>query len=205
MLASTEAAQNRGSVQPVNSQPVCGSVRVMFWLASFQLPFRSLCTSSASLLVEWRNRGRGNFSIHTHTHVNKREMVTWKRALAHVSFSFTYPLTAGVVWDHRWLHNQFPPFFSVFHCPLGLSELQACLFLDFVFPPLFLSALSSSPFHCILQDGFVQIWWTGNMSIPLQFPSLYDGRELFVWSDCLLDFGTDLVTWSLNELRISLR
>ena len=31
----------------------------------------------------------------------------------------------------------------------------------------------------------------GDMSIPLQFESLYDGQELFVWSDCLLDFGTD--------------
>ena len=44
--------------------------------------------------------------------------------------------------------------FSVFHCPLGLGELQACPFPDVVFPPLPLSAWSSSPFHCVLQDGF---------------------------------------------------
>ena len=47
-------------------------------------------------------------------------------------------------------------FLSVFHCPLGLGELQACPFSDVVFPPLPLSALSSSPFHCALRDGFRQ-------------------------------------------------
>ena len=46
--------------------------------------------------------------------------------------------------------------FPVLHCPLGLAEVQACPFPDVVFPPLPLSALSSSPFHCALQDGFGQ-------------------------------------------------
>ena len=31
------------------------------------------------------------------------------------------------------------------------------------------------------------------MSIPLQTASLYDGQEVFVWSDCLLDVGTDFL------------
>ena len=31
------------------------------------------------------------------------------------------------------------------------------------------------------------------MTIPLQFASLYDGQEVFVWSDCLLDLGTDFL------------
>ena len=30
----------------------------------------------------------------------------------------------------------------------------------------------------------------GDMSIPLQFVFLNDG-QVFVWSDCLLDLGTD--------------
>ena len=47
-------------------------------------------------------------------------------------------------------------FFPVLHCPLGLAELQACPFPGVVFPPLPMSALSSSPFHCALQDGFGQ-------------------------------------------------
>ena len=46
--------------------------------------------------------------------------------------------------------------FPLFSSPLGLGELQACPFPDVVFPPLPLSALSSSPFHCALQDGFGQ-------------------------------------------------
>ena len=31
------------------------------------------------------------------------------------------------------------------------------------------------------------------MTITLQFASLYGGQEVFVWSDCLLHFGTDLI------------
>ena len=29
------------------------------------------------------------------------------------------------------------------------------------------------------------------MTIPLQFASIYDGQAVFVWSNCLLDLGTD--------------
>ena len=38
--------------------------------------------------------------------------------------------------------------------------------------------------------------------IPLQFAPLYDGQEVFVWSDCLLDLGMDflVVIWSLYEM-----
>ena len=52
--------------------------------------------------------------------------------------------------------TSFLHFFPVLHCPLGLGELQACPFPDVVFSPLPLSALSSSRFHCALQDGFGQ-------------------------------------------------
>ena len=31
------------------------------------------------------------------------------------------------------------------------------------------------------------------MTIRLQFASLYDGQEVFMWSDCLLDLGTDFL------------
>ena len=31
------------------------------------------------------------------------------------------------------------------------------------------------------------------MTIPLQFVSLYDGQEVFVWSSYLLDLGTDFL------------
>ena len=68
-----------------------------------------------------------------------------------------------------------------------------CPFPDVVFPHLLLSALSSSALHCALEDGFGQTWWMGDMSIPLHFASLYDGQEVFMWSNCLLDLGTDFL------------
>ena len=35
------------------------------------------------------------------------------------------------------------------------------------------------------------------MTIPLQFASLYDGQEVFVWSDYLLDPGTDFLVGNM--------
>ena len=65
-----------------------------------------------------------------------------------------YPLTARTIGAPRMISPPVP----VRHCPLGLGELQACSFHDVVFPPLPLSALSSSCFHCALQDSFGQTW-----------------------------------------------
>ena len=70
--------------------------------------------------------------------------------------SIIYPLTARVVGAPQIICNQFPPFSPVLYCPLGLGKLQACPFPDVVFRLLPLSALSSFPFHCALQDGFGQ-------------------------------------------------
>ena len=68
------------------------------------------------------------------------------RKMATSTFTFTSPIPSsqGLLGHHRWLHSQFPPILSVLHCPLGLGELQAYPFPDIVFPPLLLSALSSS-------------------------------------------------------------
>ena len=66
------------------------------------------------------------------------------------------PLTARVVGAPQIILQTIFSIFPVFHCPLGLAELQACPFPDDVFPPLPLSTLSSFPFHCALQDGFGQ-------------------------------------------------
>ena len=68
-------------------------------------------------------------------------------------------LSSHLSFKGRWgttddFATRFFHFFPVFHCPLGLGELQACPFPNVVFPPLSLSALSSFPFHCALQDGF---------------------------------------------------
>ena len=39
------------------------------------------------------------------------------------------------------------------------------------------------------------------MSIPLYFASLYDGQQVFVWSDCLLDLGTDIFVGNMVFVR----
>ena len=85
--------------------------------------------------------------------------------------------------------------FSLF--PTALLDLEVCPFSNVVFPPLPLSALSSSPLHWALQDGFGQTWWIGDIFIPQQFASLYNGHEVFVWSDRLLDLGMDFLVCNM--------
>ena len=67
-----------------------------------------------------------------------------------------YPLTARVVWAPQMISQPVSSIFPVLLCPLGLEELQAFPFPDVAVPPLPLSASSSSPFRCALQDGFGQ-------------------------------------------------
>ena len=112
-----------------------------------------------------------------------------------------YPLTARVIEAPQMIFQPVSSIFPVLCCPLRLGKLPACPFSDVVFPPLPPSALSSSPFHCALQDGFGQICLTGDMTIPLQFASLYDRQEVFVWSDCLLDLGTDFLVGNIAFVR----
>ena len=38
----------------------------------------------------------------------------------------------------------------------------------------------------------------GDVTIPLQFASLYDGQGVFMWSDCLLDLGTDFLVGNIG-------
>ena len=63
-----------------------------------------------------------------------------------------YPLTARVVGAPQMILQSIFSIFPVLYCPLGLAELQVCPFPDIVFLPLPLSALSSFPFHCALQE-----------------------------------------------------
>ena len=43
------------------------------------------------------------------------------------------------------------------------------------------------------------------MTIPLQFASLYQGQEVFMWSDCLLDLGTDFRVSNVVFVRDALQ
>ena len=96
----------------------------------------------------------------------------------------------GTTDDFATSFFHFPPFSTDLW---DLANSRPVHSSDVIFPPLPLSALSSSPFQCALQDGFGQTCWMGDMTIPLQFASLYNGQEVFVWSDCLLDLGMDFL------------
>ena len=119
-------------------------------------------------------------------------------------FTFTYSLVAWVVGAPR-MTSQPVSSISFFFSPLpsgtwrtpGLSIPWCCL------PIFFLSALSSSPFHCALQGGF--------------WPGLRNGRRPNHFSLRLLTMirrsscdpiacwisvrSSSLVTWSLYEMR----
>ena len=83
---------------------------------------------------------------HTHTHTHTQTIII-----------IIYPLSARVVGAPEMISQ---PVSSIFvpalYCPMGLGELQASPFPNLVVPPLPLSALSSSPIQCALQDGFGQ-------------------------------------------------
>ena len=68
-------------------------------------------------------------------------------------------------------------------------------------------AQSSAIAFCALQDVFGLTWWTGNMSVPLQFASLYDGQEVFCVPIACWIFAltSSLVTWSLYEMHSNVR
>ena len=107
--------------------------------------------------TEWINHFDGVFSEAMETRDETYDEILDVEISEFIIIITIYPLTARVVGAPQMiLQPVFSPFFLVLHCPLGPAELQACPFPDVVFPPLFLSALSSSPFHCALQDGFGQ-------------------------------------------------
>ena len=115
----------------------------------------------------------------------------WVTIIIIIIIIIIYPLTARVVGAPQVYSQTVSSIFPYFPLPSGTWRIQACSFPDVVFPPLPLSALSSSPFHYALQDGFGQTWWTGDMTIPLQFVFLYDLRVL-VRSSC-----GPIACWSL--------
>ena len=192
------AWEDLGRLTTIYSSPVLFFFSLsFFWRRDYLI--HTNCTRPGSVhsyLVSWDDCGRvfpdelhvSLFPDHLHLSLN-----CW----GHWGTTITYSLTMGVIGAPQITSQPISPFFSVLHGLLGLGELQAYAFPDLVFPPLFLSTLSSSPLHCSWQDGFWHSWGIGDMSIPLQFASLYDGQELFVWSDFLLSLGTDFLFGNL--------
>ena len=146
------------------------------------LPWASVCASYSHITFSW-----GTFSClqlrqrpYTwHLHNKIFAFIFWCVVCFVIIIIIIKPLTVRVVGAPRWFCNQFSPFFPVLHCPLGLAELQACPFPDVVFPPLPLSALSSSPFHPALHDHttavFVSLRWSGGLHVVRMPPGSWHG------------------------------
>ena len=109
-----------------------------------------------------------------------------------------YPLTVRVVGAPQMISQPVSSIFPCFSLPSGtwrtpgLSIPWCCLPTSSSVCLVFLSS-----FHCALQDGFGKTWWTGNMTIPLQFTFLYDRQEISVRTNCLLDLGTDFLVGNI--------
>ena len=86
----------------------------------------------------------------------------------------------------RWFHNQFPPFFPCSPLPSwtwrtpGLSIPWCCL------PTSSSVCLVFFPLSLCLARWFWPHLMNERHDHTLQFASLYDRQEIFVWSDCLL-------------------
>ena len=94
-----------------------------------------------------------------------------KMALAKHIFTFTYSLTAGVVGAPQMTSQPVSSILLSSPLPSGICQTPGLSIPSCYLPTsffLFLSALSSSPFHCALQAGFGQTWWTGDMAISLK-------------------------------------
>ena len=107
------------------------------------------------------------------------------------------PLTARVVGAPQMISQ---PVFSVFPCsPLpsgtcrtpGLSSPLCCR------PTSSPACLVFFPLSLCLAGWFWPDLINGNMTIPLQFVSLYNRQEVFVRSNCLLDLGKDFLVGNM--------
>ena len=119
------------------------------------------------------------------------------------ALTFTFPLAETVVGAPPMTSQ---PVFSIFPCsPLpsgtwqtpGLSIPRCCL------PTSFSVCLVFFFFSLCLARWFSQDLMTGRhvRSLSLQFASSYDGQEVFVWPDCLLDLGTNFLVGNMVFVR----
>ena len=128
------------------------SVGVKPAATSFVKDGSMVLTQHSSLTFGSRKADRANSG---HTSVNRfcwRFMTKIQSLCLHLHLC----LKRGLLGTTNDFTTSLLQFLDLFLCTLELVELQARPFPDVVFQPLLLSALSSSPFHCALQDGFDQ-------------------------------------------------
>ena len=119
------------------------------------------------------------------------------------SLTFTYPLTARALGHHRWLHNQFPPFSPVLHCPLWLCELQDCAFPDVVFSLLCLSSLFFLPPFIVPRKMVLarpDEWETRPYHFSLHLFMMVRRFVACLTACWIFAQTSSLVTWSLHEM-----
>ena len=147
-----------------------------------------------------------NFVLSAQAQKWKKKKVPWKtlptnidRSLSACTFILTYPLIARVIGASKWFHNQFPPFSSALQELVNSRPVHSLTSSSH----LFFCLLSSASFHCALQDGFGQTWWTGDMSIPRSLRLFMMVRRssycpIACW---ILAWISLLVAWSLYEVH----
>ena len=115
--------------------------------------------------------------VHLHLHLFLNREGRWVTIDDFTTSFLHFSLFGTDLWD---LANSRPV-----HSLMFPSQLVFCL------PCLLV------PFTVPWQMVFGQTWWTRDVSIALQFASLYDGQEVFAWSDCLLDLGTNVLVGNI--------
>ena len=112
----------------------CAKIRLLFTRSKSQWSFKTLLNLHVSYKLYIL------FTI---------DLLATKLGVLISSTPSSIPKQRRSLGHHRWFHIQFPPFFCILHCPLGLCQLKTCPFPDVIFPPLPLTALSSFPFYYV--------------------------------------------------------
>ena len=111
-------------------------------------------------------------------------------------------------WGTTWFCNQFSPFFPCFPLPSGTLRTPGLSIPDVVFPPVPLSALSSSHFHCavckmVLARPDEREAWPYHCSLRLfMMVRRSSCGPIACW---ILARTSSLWTWSLYEMCSVLR
>ena len=120
-----------------------------------------------------------------------------------------YPLIARVVGAPQMISQPVSSISLCFPLPSGTWRIPGLSIPWCCLPNSSSVCLVFFPLSLCLARCLHQTWWTGDVSKPVQFASLYDGQEVFVWSDCLLGLGADFLAgimvfvWDAEYLAVA--